>query len=244
VTLLLAALLLARQDAGIPWQRDLAAALQSAREFRKPAAIYFRASTCKRSTALETGAWKAERVVGALRDFIPVWVDVDQDESRARAKYGVRFTPTVLFVERDGTSAGAYEGAWDAEPLATKIEEMARRYRGPWAPSIDAALERGRDQKQPVVIVVWGDAREKATARINTVLGDGIDRAVLCLKSFDDEAKKLVEADRTWLVLDPLVEKPFASPLAKIAVAKDAKTEDLLASVRKVREAFEKAHPK
>ncbi len=241
---LVAALWFTTQDSGIEWQRDVAAALQIAREYRKPAVLYFRAGTCKRSAALEAGAWKSDRIVAASKDFVTIWIDVDQDEARARAKYSVRFTPSVVFVDRDGASLGAYEGEWEAAPLAAKVEEMAVRYRGPWAPSIDAALARGRERKQPVVLVVWSDATEKATARITTVLGDSISRAVLFLRPFDDDAKKLVDGDRVWLVLDPLAEKPLDAPLAKIPVPKDAKTEDLVTGLRKARDAFEKAHPK
>jgi len=173
-----------------------------------------------------------------------VWIDVDQDAARVKAKYGVRFTPSVVFVDREGALIGEYEGKWETEPLAAKIAEVGARFRGPWARSPEAALERAKAARRVAVVVTWSDASEKPQARVNAALGDTAAEVVLCLRPFDDEAKKTVDSDRTWLVLDPLAEKPWESPLAVIAVPKDAKGEDVRGALRKAREEFGKRHPK
>jgi len=228
----------------LSWEKDHAAALQRAREYRKPVLLYFRAATCKRSIALEADVWTAARAVAAAADFVPVWIDVDRDAARVKAKYGVRFTPTILFLARDGARLGEYEGKWEADAIAAHLEDLASRHRGPWAPGVEALLERARAARRLAIVVVWSDETEKAASRVNAVLGDTVTDYAFCLRAFGDESKKLADADRTWVVLDPLAEKPQESPLARIVVEKEAKAEDIRAELKKAREEFTRRHPK
>jgi hypothetical protein len=173
-----------------------------------------------------------------------VWIDVDQDAARVKAKYGVRFTPTILFLGRDGGRLGEYEGKWEADVLAAHLEDLASRHRGPWAPGVEALLERAKAARKLAIVVVWSDESEKAAARVNAALGDTVTDYALCLRAFDDESKKLVDADRTWVVLDPLAEKPLESPLARIVVEKEMRADDVRAELKKARDEFVKRHPK
>lgn len=77
----------------IPWRTDFSAAREEAKRAHKPVFLYLTASWCGPCQSLKTTLWADKNVELALRDYVPVEVDVDQHPDLA-AKY--LFTPRNL----------------------------------------------------------------------------------------------------------------------------------------------------
>ena len=204
----------------VDWKADHAAAMQNALERRGPALVYFRAEACKRSKALEEGPFAAGAITSLLAGFVCVRVDVDHDEPNVRAKYGVRFTPTIVLIGRDGKRLGEIE-SFETDAIAATLAEVLEKHRSPWCGSEKAALERAKKEKRPALLV----KDEKAQARVHAALGelaDGFAIAVVEEWKVDGPA---------WVVVDAGGETPRA--VATIAL-KDAKNEELRAKVKEL----------
>ena len=217
--MLFAALLLQAE-----WQADHAAAMQKAAERRAPAIVYFRADNCKRSKALEEGAFADKDVAALLAQFVTVRIDVDHDEPNIRAKYGVRFTPAILFVGRDGKRLGEYEGAFETDAIAGKLNELLAKHRSPWCAKEAEALDRAKKEKRFALLV----KDEKPHERINAALGEIADG--FAIASIEDAKAWSVEG-AAWVLIDASGEKPRV--VATIPL-KDAKNEELRAKVKEL----------
>ncbi len=205
----------------VDWKTDHAAAMQKAVERRGPAIVYFRAESCKRSKALEEGPFAAAAVAALLAEFVCVRIDVDHDEPNVRAKYGVRFTPSIVMIGRDGKRLGEHEGAFEAEAIAARLTEVLEKHRSPWCGSEKAALERAKKEKRLALLV----KDDKAQARVHEVLGevaDGLAIAVVEEWKVDGPA---------WVVVEATGEKPRAIGTIPL---KDATNDELRAKVKQL----------
>ena len=63
----------------VPWRTDFVAAEQEARRSHKPVFLYLTASWCGPCQDLKRTLWADQDVEAALRDYVPVKVDVDQN---------------------------------------------------------------------------------------------------------------------------------------------------------------------
>lgn len=229
----------------VDWRRDPAAALQEAAEFRKPLVVYFRASSCRRSAELEKGALASEKVAEAARGFVAVWIDVDDDKEGWREKHGVRFTPTLLVLDRAGRRIEEITDREEGD-LSARLDHFGSKLRGPWAKSPSEALERGRTEMKPVVLVFWGDEAEKPHVRLHAALGVFADSFVVAVAGLDSpEAKRFsVDEDRTWIVADPTLEKPESALLARILLKGERDAAKLAERMKRLADEWLRAHPR
>lgn len=231
----------------VEWRKDGAAALQEASDFRKPILAYFRAGSCKRSGELEKGALASEKVAEAARAFVPVWIDVDDDPGGWREKHGVRFTPTLLVLDRSGRRVEEIVDR-DEAGLAARVDHFGAKLRGPWARSAAEALERGRAEVKPVVLVFWADAEEKPHVRLHAALGafaDAFVLAVVPLAPDAVEAKRFsVDEDKTWIVADPTLEKPERELIARILLKGERDAAKLAERMKRIADEWLRKHPR
>jgi len=248
MTALLAFVLFAQQEAAkIEWRTDPEAAVKEASEFCKPMLVFFSAATCKNSKALSAGPFAAPKIVAAVSQFVAVSVDVDKDAAKWREKYEVRFTPTLLVLDRTGRRLEEITDR-EADPLETKLKEVAEAQRGPWAGSLAEALARGKKQLRPVVLCFWSDAAEKPHEKLHPAVAGYMDAVVLVtipFKAENAEAKRFsVDQDKVWIVVDPQLEKPESELLGRFILKGEQDDAVVRERMKGILEEYLKAHPR
>ena len=85
----------------VPWRTDYAGAVEEARAANKPLFVYFTATWCGPCRTLKHTLWSEADVEAALRDFVPVKVDVDQQRELA-LRHNVDGIPRFQVQDADG----------------------------------------------------------------------------------------------------------------------------------------------
>jgi thiol:disulfide interchange protein len=106
----------------VPWRTNYAAALDEGRAQNKPVFLYFTADWCGPCQGLKHTTWADKGVEAALRDYVPVKVDVDEQGGVA-AKYNVSGIPAYIVLDSNGGVVGNWSGAY---PPAEFIDELKR----------------------------------------------------------------------------------------------------------------------
>ena len=98
----------------VPWRDDFAAAGDEARRGGKPVFAYFTAVWCGPCQSLKHTTWADKDVETALRDYVPVKVDVDRRPDLAE-QYNVRGVPAFFVLGDDGRPLRQADGALPPE---------------------------------------------------------------------------------------------------------------------------------
>ena len=77
---------------GMPWRKTLAEAQRESAERGRPVVAYFTASWCPPCQQMKVQTWPDARVQAAMKDFVPVRIDVDENPDVAQ-QYGVESIP-------------------------------------------------------------------------------------------------------------------------------------------------------
>jgi thioredoxin-like negative regulator of GroEL len=99
-----------RPDEIVPWRAGYSAALEEARASNKPPLVYFTASWCGPCQSLKHTTWADKAVEAALRDYVPVKVDIDEHPDLAQS-FKIDGVPTFVVLDRDGHSIKRVVGA-------------------------------------------------------------------------------------------------------------------------------------
>lgn len=83
------------------WGSDLEGALATARTSNRKVVVDFQAKWCPPCKKLNSEVLSTPAVSKALEDFERVMVDIDEDGAAA-SRYGVRGTPTIVFLDPGG----------------------------------------------------------------------------------------------------------------------------------------------
>jgi thiol-disulfide isomerase/thioredoxin len=101
----------------VPWRYDLEGAKVEASREKKPLLVYFTADWCGPCQHMKATTWSDARVAEALKDYVPVQIDVDDQPNVART-FGVRGIPRVQVMTADGTLGQGLTGAVSPEVMA------------------------------------------------------------------------------------------------------------------------------
>jgi len=94
----------------VPWRTDFALAGDESRRTGKPVFAYFTATWCGPCQTMVHTTWADKEVDAALRDYVPVKVDIDRDRDLAE-KYAIRAVPTFIVLADDGSAKRQTDGA-------------------------------------------------------------------------------------------------------------------------------------
>lgn len=93
------------RNSAIAWQRDFESARSLAQTTAKPMLLVFSAAWCPPCNVMKHDVWPDHEVETVVnRDFVPLYLDVDEQSTDAIAeRYGVGGIPAVLVVNAEGT---------------------------------------------------------------------------------------------------------------------------------------------
>jgi thiol:disulfide interchange protein len=96
----------------IPWRTDYQAAKVEAEKGNKPLFLYFTANWCEPCQSLKHTTWADAGVEKALREYVPVKIDVDENPDLVR-QYPSDGIPHFVVVGGDGKPVREMVGAMD-----------------------------------------------------------------------------------------------------------------------------------
>ncbi len=158
------------------WYDDLNAASGAALNQYKPIMIFFSSSDCPWSRKLKDEVMKTPEVKAALKNFIPVRLDIDNNIKLAQ-RYGVRGSPTLVFLASDLSYIGICRGFLRSDPLAKLMNRMTTAN----SDAIEKKMEKlltelnakkvtGKSLAEAMLALGWNrDCRKKITAAINAM---------------------------------------------------------------------------
>lgn len=144
-TLLFAAFAAFAQTEGIVWETDFKKARQMARETGRPLLLDFTAPWCKPCQAMDKEFWVREDVIQAVKPFIAVKIDFDNDKGVV-GKYKVSAIPFVAFTDPLGNMVTFRRGfsKQNATELTAIFDEMPKDF-SPMLKFYDALDEKKDD---------------------------------------------------------------------------------------------------
>jgi len=98
----------------VPWRGDFAAAQAEARSANKPILLYFTAEWCGPCQQMRRYVWTDPQVAEALKNFVPVRIDVDRDPKLAQ-QFHINPIPAFFILDSSGQIARNYEGAMEPQ---------------------------------------------------------------------------------------------------------------------------------
>jgi protein disulfide-isomerase len=98
----------------VPWRDDLSAAREEGRRENKPVLAYFTADWCGPCQSMKSTTWADADVEQALREFVPVRIDIDRDRNLAHA-YAVEAVPMYVVLDAEGRVLKSTSGALRAD---------------------------------------------------------------------------------------------------------------------------------
>jgi len=110
----------------VDWRTDLPAALVQAGADDKRVLINFTARGCAYCTQMEVEVFPTEPVQTALAGFVPVKIDVYEDEMTA-ARYNIQSMPTYVVTDATGAVVAMTAGWQPPDEFSAFLKRASRR---------------------------------------------------------------------------------------------------------------------
>lgn len=163
-----------RAAAPVPFGRDLAAALATARQQGRRVFVDFQTTWCGPCRQMEQWVYTAQAVVDAARDVVPVVLDGDAQRELVR-RYQVTAYPTMLLLDGSGTElhrAVGYRGVAAMVEFLGQGRQMPERATYLITVADDFVVEvhhngvRVPDQQRELLAEIFGATVERVTLRV------------------------------------------------------------------------------
>jgi thiol:disulfide interchange protein len=105
----------------VPWRADLSAAREESRRENKPVFAYFTAEWCGPCQSMKGTTWADRGVESALRGYVPVKIDIDENRDLAEA-YSIDAVPTFAVLDGEGRVLKSATGALRPQQFLEWIE--------------------------------------------------------------------------------------------------------------------------
>ncbi len=112
-------------QAGVAWRRTLPAALQQAKELRKPVLAYFHVRGSEYCEKLASTVLADKEVVNASQEFVCVRIDAVRQAAVAK-RHDVRGAPTILVLDADENEMTRIAGAVERAKLLARLADARR----------------------------------------------------------------------------------------------------------------------
>jgi len=152
----------------VAWLKDPAAAERRARLEQRAMFLYFTdgGTPCK---ALDAGAFSASEVIAASKRLFPILLECPDDKAHAdlRSRLKVTGFPMLAILEPDGKTHAEIMAREPAD-VAAELDKAAKRFPGRdvlWLSSIEAAVERAKDEPRPLALYFHAADEDLAAAQ-------------------------------------------------------------------------------
>ena len=112
-----------RPDEVVPWRAAYGPALDEARGAGKRTFVYFTASWCAPCQTMKHTIWADKDVEAALRDFVPVKVDIDEHPDLAR-QYRIDGVPSFFVLDSSGNILHAWSGSSTPGEMVRELKAL------------------------------------------------------------------------------------------------------------------------
>jgi len=107
----------------IPWRYNYMAALEEAHVADRRAFLYFSATWCGPCEDMKHTTWADTKVEAALRDYVPVKIDLDGRQDLALL-YGVEGVPAYVVLDPSGNPLARWDGSMPSDVFLQTLERV------------------------------------------------------------------------------------------------------------------------
>ncbi len=110
-------------DTSVEWLMDYQQASSTSKRENKPMLVKFYADWCSSCKALERDTLRTPQVETALREVVPVSINVDQADPELASRFAVNGIPALFLIGTDGRIKGSLVGTVDAGQVLNLLEK-------------------------------------------------------------------------------------------------------------------------
>lgn len=163
------------QDGGLSWRNDFGAAVQAAKQSKKPVLVYFTTTWCGYCRIMEKETFPDKAVGIQSAKYIPVKLDAEKEGKELAKRFGVASFPNFLFLDGQEKLIAQFEGFHTAKEFVARFDQILDF--GNLRARVDRALKQnprdGKANAQDAVLRLGDGDSKQALAAIDRARAAG-----------------------------------------------------------------------